>query len=165
MNTNPVLELGGKTYKTTLINGQIWMAENLIFPIEGSWIYNENPEYGYLYGRLYTWEAALKACPEGWHLPSDEEWGELINNLGGEEAAYNKMLDGGVSGMNIRFSGYRHEAGFFMSVERAADFWSSTEASPGNAWLRYLVAKKEKVFRSLDNKKCGFSVRYLKDTI
>ena len=33
------------------------------------------------YGRLYDWEAALTACPAGWHLPSDEEWATLIKYL------------------------------------------------------------------------------------
>lgn len=165
MKTLPVLELGGKSYKTVLINGQIWMAENLNFPVEGSWIYDDNPDFAFQYGRLYSWNAAMAACPEGWHIPSDEEWTSLIDFLGGEEKACFRLLEGGDSGLNIRFSGYKTEGGFFMSVARVADFWSSTESSPGNAWLRYFVMKKEKVFRSLDNKKCGFSVRFIKDSL
>ena len=92
----------GKTYKTIVINGKEWMAENLaylpaVYPAsDGS---NSEPRY-YVYdyqgtdvtaakkrmnyssyGVLYNWSAAMLACPKGWHLPSDAEWTELENYL------------------------------------------------------------------------------------
>jgi len=70
----------GKVYKTVKIGEQVWMAENLNFDCEGSWCYAEK------YGRLYDWETAMKVCPPGWHLPSIEEWDELVNFAGGEDA-------------------------------------------------------------------------------
>jgi len=77
----------GKTYKTVKIGGQIWMAENLNYECEGSQYYRDDPERGKKYGRLYDWEAARKACPPGWHLPSKEEWETLVNSAGGTEIA------------------------------------------------------------------------------
>jgi uncharacterized protein (TIGR02145 family) len=77
----------GKTYKTVKIGSQIWMAENLNYEAEGSVCYDNNPENGEKYGRLYSWETATKVSPEGWHLPSDDEWNKLIEYVGGEEAA------------------------------------------------------------------------------
>ena len=59
------------------------MAENLDIEVEGSFCYDNDPENCKKYGRLYTWEAAKKACPKGWHLPSDAEWKILMNKMGG----------------------------------------------------------------------------------
>ena len=87
----------GKIYKWLKFGDQIWMGENLNFTGDNGfqihitddteWVnnkngsgwsyYNNNPDYATTYGVLYQWEAAKKACPEGWHLPSDDEWSIL----------------------------------------------------------------------------------------
>ena len=65
----------GKTYITVALGEQTWLSENLNFETSGSTrVLNNN---GNVYGRLYTWQSALTACPSGWHLPSDEEWKTL----------------------------------------------------------------------------------------
>ncbi len=77
----------GKEYKCVKIGSQIWMAENLNYEAEGSRCYNNDPANGQKYGRLYDWNTAKKACPEGWHLPSKEEWDTLIAVVGGIKSA------------------------------------------------------------------------------
>jgi len=104
-----------KVYKWVKIGEQVWMAENLNFTGSGiqhitdgsewynnedydGWCYYENNEnYGNTYGVLYQWEAAKKACPSGWHLPTDEEWTQLENYL--EENGYS--YDGVVGNSGI----------------------------------------------------------------
>jgi len=74
-------------YKTVEINGQVWMAQNLNCDVEGSKCYDNETENCNKLGRLYDWCTAIAVCPEGWHLPSDDEWQELVDFAGGNGVA------------------------------------------------------------------------------
>lgn len=74
-----------QVYRTLVISNHVWTAQNINYEIESeendeinSWCYDNEPENCKKFGRLYTWEAAKKVCPEGWHLPTEDEWQELI---------------------------------------------------------------------------------------
>jgi uncharacterized protein (TIGR02145 family) len=60
-----------------------------------AWCYYDNdPKNGVKYGKLYNWYAVVDnngLCPQGWHIPSDDEWDTLINYLGGKDVAGAKM--------------------------------------------------------------------------
>lgn len=121
------------------------MAENLKYKIGDSYCYDDNYANCEKYGRLYTWDAAFEACPEGWHLPTKEEFETLLVNVGGIETA-GKMLkskqgwdeDGnGIDkyGFNVLPAGSRNYDDGFNGAGKSASFWSATEDGEYDAYL------------------------------
>ncbi|MDR2583334.1 MAG: hypothetical protein LBC75_07635 [Fibromonadaceae bacterium] len=80
-----------KMYRTVKIGEQVWMAQNLAYNAKGSKCYDDDENNGIKYGRLYDWDTAMKSCPDGWHLPSMEEWQTLIDFAGGTKVAGKKL--------------------------------------------------------------------------
>ena len=102
----------GKTYKWVQIGSQMWMSENLAYipyvcmPSDsgGIWVldyYGQNVSEAILtqeyqsFGCLYNWEMANSIAPEGWHLPTKEEWNLLFNYVGGINIAASKLMAAG----------------------------------------------------------------------
>ncbi len=174
-----------KTYKTVQIGNQIWMAENLNISMEDSWCYDNNEENGKIYGRLYTFDAAKKACPVGWHLPSDEEWMKMESELGISQAELDKTNFRGNLGIKIKSKEYwyslsngSNEAGFnvlpagfrdyvgkdsFSQLGKQTFFWSNTEKGASNAWRRGFHYSNNGISRIGFNKEYAYSVRCVKD--
>ena len=165
-------------YKWLKIGEQIWMTENMNYKTtDGCWCYDDKSSNCDIYGRLYIWETAKTVCPEGWHLPSDNEWTELTNYLGGESVAGGKMKEVGtehwkspnegasnISGFSGLPGGYRNGShGSFYGMGYYRYFWSATENNSSYAWGRKLFYKNAEVTRNRNNKSSGFSVRCIKD--
>lgn len=82
----------GQVYKTIVVDNITWMAENLNFESANSYCFNDTAKYCATYGRMYTWSAALKACPDGWHLPSyDEAYALTGPDLNGQTKGGDKL--------------------------------------------------------------------------
>ena len=164
----------GKEYQIVKIGDIWWMAENLNFEIrEGSWCYDDDPMLCNKFGRLYSWEAAVRACPGGWHLPSDEEWQKLEKNMGIQEEELDKMgwrpgagghLHEDLAGFKPVMAGYRpYGDGAFDDIKDDAYFWTSTSYENTDAWKRTLDDDRNEIGRGYDSKRKGLSVRCVKD--
>ena len=164
----------GNMYKTVEIGEQVWMAENLAYkPDSGNyWAYDNNAAYGY----LYDWETAMKVCPSGWHLPTDDEWKQLSDYLGGESKADNKLKETGTthwkspneeatneSGFTALPGGARLLSGTILYVGDRGNWWSATEYYTGHTWTWSLFYTPKGFFRSANSGALGYSVRCLKD--
>jgi uncharacterized protein (TIGR02145 family) len=164
----------GKVYKTVTIGNQIWMAENLNYKTDSSFCYNDSSKFCDKYGRLYTWTAAMDACPDGWHLPASAEFDTLFKAVGSQLIAGNelKAASGWKTNINLGdeygFSalpaGGRYFDGTYNSEGTNADFWSSTEDKDGsNAYAMYLNSDDNGAFLTARSRNLGKSVRCVKD--
>ena len=120
---------------------------------------------------LYNWYAVNDPrglAPEGFHVPTDDEWTELIDFLGGEAVAGKTMKTGEWGGANSSgFSalpgGLRsYYDGLFYYVGGNGNWWSSSAIGTLNAWSRILYSANDDVYRDYYYLRDGFSVRCLK---
>ena len=166
------------TYKTLDIGGRTWMAENLNYQTANSWcgggtgtIEGDCSKYG----RLYSWEATKNACPDGWHLPIQQEWNDLIKAVG-ESPNSGKVLrsvsgwsDDGYAtdeyGFTVLPAGGRSGTGEFSGLGDNAMFWTGTSSTDSVLIerLRESSSTVEEVIvaRSYNS---AFSVRCIQDT-
>jgi uncharacterized protein (TIGR02145 family) len=207
----------GNIYETVEIGDQVWMAENLkvthyrdgtLIPTGYSYpewadletgAYagvdgQESENYADTYGYLYNWYAVDTGnlAPEGWHVPTDEEWMELEMTLGMSESEaqdigdrgtnqgsqlagnadlwwwdneleYNEAF--GISGFNAIPSGFRLSSGSFSNLGHHCYLWSSTVEDWGghSPWCRKLHYDSSGVDRASAGKNNGYSVRCVKD--
>jgi len=196
----------GQTYKTVKIGERWWMAQNLayiprVYPVnseEGIYVYNfrgydpdsamKTVEYQ-TYGCLYSWKLASTVCPEGWHLPTDEEWKLLERSLGmslSESDSVNWRRSGrvdlkimsaewgndnqgnNVSGFSalpggISFTNEYMPDTIFGLIREAADFWTSTAANDKKAWTRGVYVKTTGLGRGPYYYCDGLSVRCVRN--
>ncbi len=146
-------------YKTVKIGSQLWMAENLNYKTGKSWCF-ENDDYNCdMYGRLYDWNTAVKACPSGWHLPTHREWNELTQNADdvNSTTGFSAMLGGSLSGEFSRVVSVNEYK--FLNKEKSGNWWSGTEYGNNDAHSRHIKTGEKDVNEGVSNKSIGYSVR------
>jgi uncharacterized protein (TIGR02145 family) len=154
----------GQKYKVVKIGEQCWMAENLNFETASdSYCYNDDPANCDEHGRLYEWDIAQTACPDGWHLPSKAEVEILIAELGGEKVAGKELKEGGSSGFNFKLSGDKDNSTGYGHKSSWGSIWTS---SSKNAYGRYSVnvnKNSNEANINTGHKNAAYSCRCLKD--
>lgn len=195
---------GYSQFSTVKIGSQTWMTENLNVDAfrngdkikeakspkkwkkmgkrhKPAWCYYENKTAnGNVYGKLYNWYAVNDSrglAPCGWHVPTDQEWMELVEFLGGEDIAgiklkstkgwkehINNQSDGNnKSGFGGLPGGYRYSNGDFFYKGNFGYWWTSTMESEDKAFSRDQSFDKSSVGKDSNEKVNGLSVRCIKD--
>ena len=175
LENNIVKDINGKAYSGVQIGTQFWITENLnvskyrngddIPQVQdvsewstlktGAWCYYDNNiENVTNFGKLYNWYAVNDIrglAPEGFHIPSDQEWEILINYLGREN----------VTGEMMKAGGFRFDNGYFALIGWGGFWWSSSEENIEFSWYRYFYGNP--LTRNNYPKTSGFSVRFVRD--
>jgi uncharacterized protein (TIGR02145 family)/uncharacterized repeat protein (TIGR02543 family) len=164
----------GKTYRTIAAGGKTWMAQNLNYQTPGgSACYDGKPANCDKYGRLYNWNAALVACPAGWHLPTRQEWNGLASAAGDSSAAGKKLKaasgwkDNGngidAYGFSATPGGGRFAGGASNAIEYRGYWWTATELDGNAAYYRGMQYGDDIASEAGNGKTNGFSVRCVED--
>jgi uncharacterized protein (TIGR02145 family) len=210
-----VNDVDGNVYHTVKIGNQVWTVENLrttkyndgtTIPevtSETEWSnirtgaycnYDNQENQAATYGKLYNWHAVNtgKLAPEGWHVPTSDEWTILENYLIANEYNFdgtkeeNKIAqslcaktdwkssdDTGTPGAKLKNNnstgftalpgGYRFCDGKFLSIKENGVWWSSSDYSASSAIHRTLSSNDVRFSWFGNNMECGFSVRLVQD--
>ena len=194
-----VKDIDGNTYNTVQIGSQCWMRENLkttkyatgenilLVTNNNMWYninegamcyYNNDASNAHIYGALYNGYTIDDGylCPEGWHVPTNDEWNILVEELGGAIAGYKMKTaydwegEYGYNGNGSNESGFSafpagacsgFDGGFF-NMRYQTYFWSST-SSDWRKIMRGLSSNSKELWSSGLENNYGFSVRCIKD--
>ena len=159
-----VCDPAGNRYAGVRIGGLNWMVSNLRYKIEDSWCFGNDPANCEKYGRLYTWASGQEACKqlgEQWRLPTDEDWAELREEIGGSEEAYRRLS--GHDGFSALLGGFRRPDGTSFGMGNRGYYWSATAWDAEKAWSYYFSISNREMIRATSQKSWAFSCRCVRD--
>lgn len=204
-----VTDVDGNTYKTVKIGNQWWMCENLkvahyndgsainlidISALDSTWSKAEEGSYCFIndsiYGKLYNYYAVAdnrKLAPEGWHIPSDEEWQIMEKSIGMTDVEVANLAWRGTNeaeklvvkysigwpqtsllfgsdefGFSALPSGVRITDGTTNVTQTTGFWWTNTQVS-NKAYYRYIDFQHKDIFRQRTYPTYGMSIRCIKD--
>lgn len=189
----------GQVYHSLMIGSQCWLKENLNIGtrVEGSQNQTDNgiiEKYCYLnldsncniYGGLYQWAEMMQysndpplgkgICPNGWHLPTDDEYDALINAVGGSYLAGGKLKEDGIahwnapntaatnsSGFTALPAGYLHAGNQSHNESLNLYLWTRPKYNSTQCWTRRFDYNSGAETRVLMNRVDGMSARCVKN--
>jgi uncharacterized protein (TIGR02145 family) len=192
---------GTVVHESVTIGSQVWMKKNLnvdhyangdIIPhvtdstawvnlTSGAWrYYNDDPSTGAIYGKLYNWYAVndpRSLAPEGWHVPTEDEWTVLVSGLGADLNAGKMLKEVGTSHWLSPNTSATNESGFtalpggslrygdtyFSGLGSVGYWWTSSGSTNPYAKMRGMFYNGTSVYRGTIKRTYGFSVRCVKD--
>lgn len=120
---------------------------------EGAWCYyNNNPQHGQLYGKLYNWYAVNNTkglAPNGWKIPSEAEF-DIVYDCSDFLEHFGSMTGGS-----------RYGNGSFMNLGSIGTWWTSTEDPDGRVQAKGIMGRSIRI-NYTEMKERGFSVICIK---
>jgi len=141
-----------QTYEVIAIGSQEWLGSDLYFETPNSYCYDLKSENCVKYGRLYTYDDAKIACPQGWRLPTEMDWQKLEKELGMRENELDsirvwrgtqegKLL---INKLGIEFGGFGKSKGSdFMGKDQLVYYWADTPGPSGSQFSMYRMFSKK----------------------
>ena len=191
---NNISDVDGNSYKTVTIGTQQWMAENLkttkyndgsaiqLIQVQSTWAsftggaysdYDNTPDNSAVYGRLYNFNVvdnAKNVCPQGWRVPTTNDWTVLENYLGSSLAARKLKSTSGwlgdnangtnETGFNALPSGFRDVTGF--GLQGTLGYWWTSSAASTSAATGVLMSINSYLEKPIINKQNGIAIRCIK---
>lgn len=171
-----------KVYWTIVINKQEWMVQNLDYKLPNqAWYYDNtdnNKIYGFLYLGTLLQNSMNTICPEGWHIPTQQEWTELMTSFGGIKTAGSALKEAGVkhwrnsnyqrtnaSGFTILPAGSGNSKPSFSNLGKYAFFWTSTpnKQKPGNFYKVDFGFMRDNAIIGVGDVNWSYSIRCVRD--
>ena len=183
----------GQKYKICRIGNQFWMAENLNYKTpSGSWYYNNDSlKYSKPCGRLYLWNTAMKnhsssnlnpseiqgISPDGWHIPSQNEWIQLKNYLSSQNMTGDDLKGKGTTYWPAPNSGTNNtlfnalpagtifdDGNISANIDYQTTFMTSTiDVNTGGVWGFGLDRDKSYITTAPLGKENAWSLRCVRD--
>jgi uncharacterized protein (TIGR02145 family) len=171
-----------KIYWTITVNEKEWFVQNLDYDLQNNSWYYDNSETNKIYGKLYAGQSLTTnpndICPEGWHIPTQQEWTDLINAFGGLKVAgstlkettdlywrNSKVVRTNKSGMTILPSGSRDSKPSFANLGKYTSFWTSTPNPkiPNSYYAINLGFMRDNLIIDGGDPNWSYSIRCVKD--
>jgi len=170
-------ERDGHEYSWAQFGDQIWMTENLAYlpyiTTTSTASYTQPSIYVYdyvgdnvseaqstsnyeTYGALYNWQASRQVCPSGWHLPSSDEWGDLVDHI---------QINDNLSDFQPVLSGaYEYTTVFRFYFMGVFGYWWNNAGSTYSAEVsRYVNSSNTLHIAGYLPSRYGYSVRCVQD--
>lgn len=203
------IDYDGNNYHAVQIGDQLWMGENLKSENDANGnsiskeCYNSQASNCETYGGLYLWNTIMNGesstdnapsgvqgiCPDGWHLPSDQEWKDLEIELGmsvadanstgdrgldegSELAGYEELWDSniltdendfGTTGFDAKPAGLIDHVSGSYYIGQQTYFWTCTEKDGSTGWIRNIKYNMTRSLRSTNDKANALPVRCVKN--
>lgn len=145
---------GKHTYEFIEIIDHLWLTENYRLKTPNSWAYGSDESNIQEYGRLYSWRDAHLACPEGWQLPTEQMWNELLSFA--RKSEENREL------VSLVMTGRRKRAGEYFDLNLSGYYWGKSTRGDDFSWYYQLNSKLEYSGHHPFRVENAFACRYVK---